>query len=93
MKEVCPMRCDECGKDFRRTRAWQHFCSPKCRNDYHNHETSRALHEAKDEQYRREVLANEARINGFTHIELVANPPPQLTGPFILWLHHDCSPQ
>jgi hypothetical protein len=50
-------------------------------------------HEAKDEQYRREVLANEARINGFTHIELVANPPPQLTGPFILWLHHDCSPQ
>ena len=48
-------------KDFRPARWWQEFCQPKCRNTYHNRETSRALQEAKHEQYRAEVAAHEAR--------------------------------
>ena len=78
------MQCDECGKNFRPARPWQHFCSPRCRNNFHNRETSRALQEAKDEQYRVEVLAHEAQINGYTLLELKANPPAQLTGPKLL---------
>jgi hypothetical protein len=78
------MRCDECGKEFRPATTWQHFCSPDCRNTHNNRKNRRAAEEAKDEQYRAEVLEHEARIGGFTHLELKANPPAQLTGPKLL---------
>ena len=58
------MQCKECGTDFRPAKWWQEFCQPKCRNTYHNRETSRALQEAKHEQYRAEVAAHEARTTG-----------------------------
>jgi hypothetical protein len=51
------MQCDECGRDFRPARDWQHFCSPRCRNAYHNRENSRAAYAA-------EVAKHEARVNG-----------------------------
>jgi len=25
--------CDACGKEYKKTREWQHFCSTKCRRD------------------------------------------------------------
>jgi hypothetical protein len=78
------MRCDECGKEFRSATTWQHFCSPRCRNTHNNRENRRAAEEAKREQYRAEVAAHEALINGYTLLELKANPPPQLTGPKLL---------
>jgi hypothetical protein len=75
------MRCEECGKDFRRATMHQRFCSDDCRYAHHNREKRYAAEDAEREQYRREVLAHEARINGHTLIELVANPPPKLKGP------------
>jgi hypothetical protein len=75
------MRCDECGTPFRPARSWQHFCSPRCRDTYNNRRKRDAAEDAKDEEYRAEVAAHEARINGYTLIEGVANPPPKLKGP------------
>jgi hypothetical protein len=75
------MQCSQCRKEFRRATTHQRFCSDDCRYAHHNRKKKDAADDAKDEQYRREVLAHEARINGFTHIEAVALPPPQLTGP------------
>ncbi len=75
------MRCEECGKDFRRATMHQRFCSDDCRYAHHNREKRFAAKDAKDEQYRREVAEHEARINGYTLIEAVANPPPKLKGP------------
>jgi len=75
------MQCDECGRQFRPARSWQRFCSPHCRDTFNNRRKGYAAEDAKDEQYRREVLAHEARLNGYTLINLVANPPPQLKGP------------
>jgi len=75
------MRCKECGKDFRPATMHQEFCRNDCRYAYHNRKKKFAAQDAEREQYRREVAAHEARINGYTLIELVANPPPQLKGP------------
>ena len=63
------MQCDECGKDFRPKTTWQHFCSPKCRNDHNNREFRRAQQEARREEYAAEVAAHEARMNGHTSEE------------------------
>ena len=30
------INCQHCGKEFIPARHWQSFCTPKCRNDYHN---------------------------------------------------------
>jgi len=75
------MQCDECGRKFRAARSWQRFCSPGCRDTFNNRRKSDAAEDAKREEYRREVAAHEARINGYTLIDLVANPPPKLKGP------------
>jgi hypothetical protein len=75
------MQCDECGRDFRPARWWQHFCSPRCRDTYNNREKRNAAQDAKQEEYRAEVAQHEARINGYTLLELKPNPPPQLKGP------------
>ena len=78
------MRCDECGKEFRPATTWQHFCSPDCRNTHNKRINRREAEEAKREQYLADVAAHEARINGYTLLELKANPPAQLTGPKLL---------
>jgi hypothetical protein len=51
------MQCDECGREFRQARWWQHFCSPHCRDTFNNREKSRAKYEAA-------VEAHEDRMNG-----------------------------
>jgi peptide subunit release factor 1 (eRF1) len=66
------MRCKECGKEFRQSRWWQEFCTPKCRNDFHNHLTSLALHEAKRAEYAAEVAASAG-----AKMEVVALSPTQ----------------
>jgi hypothetical protein len=53
-------------------------------NTYNNRENRRAAEEAKREHYRAEVAAAEARKNGYTLLELKANPPAQLTGPKLI---------
>jgi hypothetical protein len=75
------MRCEECGKEIRRAANHQRFCNDDCRYAYHNRKKRDAAEDANREQYRREVAAHEARLNGYTLIGLVANPPPQLKGP------------
>jgi hypothetical protein len=75
------MQCDECGRQFRPARSWQHFCSPRCRDTYNNRGKKYAAEQAEREQYRAEVAAHEARINGYTQIDLAANEPPKLKGP------------
>jgi len=70
--------------EFRPATTWQHFCSPDCRNTHNNRKNRHEAEEAKREQYRAEVAAHEARINGYTLLELKANPPAQLTGPKLL---------
>jgi hypothetical protein len=75
------MQCRECGKPFHPMKEHQQFCADRCRYRYHNRKKRNAAKDAADEQYRREVLAREAKLNGFTHIEMVAEPPLQLTGP------------
>jgi hypothetical protein len=71
------MQCDECGREFRPARWWQHFCSPHCRDTYHNRRKANAAKNERDERYRCEVLAYEV-LNGTKHLELVANPPPPM---------------
>ena len=79
------MRCEECGKDFRPVpNVAQRFCSDRCRYAHHNRKNRVAAQDAKNEQYRSEVAAHEARINGYTLLELKANPPPQLEGPKLI---------
>jgi hypothetical protein len=68
------MQCKECGKEFRQSRWWQEFCSPKCRNDFHNHETSRALHAARRFEYAADVAAHEANGHAEAKMEIVAMP-------------------
>jgi hypothetical protein len=75
---------EECGKDFRRATMHQRFCSDDCRYAHRNRKNRNAAQETKDEQYRSEVAAHEARINGYTLLELKANPPPQLEGPKLI---------
>jgi hypothetical protein len=75
------MQCDGCGKEFRPARWWQHFCSSRCRATYHNRKHQNGVEAVRDERYRREVAQHDARINGYTLIEAVAEPPPMLTGP------------
>jgi len=58
------MQCDQCGKNFRPKKPWQHFCQPKCRDDFHNAEKKRVAKEAKDDAYADEVAHHEARVNG-----------------------------
>jgi hypothetical protein len=64
---VCPkskvreifMRCEweNCGKEFRPAKPWQRFCSPHCKDAFHNLEKKRdAVRAAED--------AREDRING-----------------------------
>jgi hypothetical protein len=79
------MRCKECGREIRRAADHQRFCSDDCRYAYHNRKKRDAAEDAEREQYRREVAAHEARINGYTLIDLVADPPPKLKGP-TLWV-------
>jgi predicted nucleic acid-binding Zn ribbon protein len=35
-------KCQCCRKAFRATKPWQRFCSPKCRDEWHNDETRKA---------------------------------------------------
>jgi hypothetical protein len=39
------MQCKQCGKEYRRSRWWQEFCSTKCRADFHNHIASEVRRE------------------------------------------------
>ena len=37
------IRCELCAKPFRPNRKWQNFCSPVCRNKWHDDEAARVL--------------------------------------------------
>ncbi len=76
------MKCDECGKEFRPTTAWQRFCSPTCRNAFHNRAWRQAERNASRSVYAAMVAAHETRLYGHAltkqhieRIEPVALPP------------------
>ena len=35
--------CKYCGKEFEKVRKWKEFCSPKCKNNWHNERRNRAM--------------------------------------------------
>jgi predicted nucleic acid-binding Zn ribbon protein len=35
-------KCRACVKTFKAVKPWQRFCSPKCRDEWHNDETRKA---------------------------------------------------
>jgi predicted RNA-binding Zn-ribbon protein involved in translation (DUF1610 family) len=35
-------KCQQCEKAFKPSKTWQRFCSPKCRDEWHNEETRKA---------------------------------------------------
>jgi hypothetical protein len=51
------MKCDWCGREFSPAKPWQHFCNPKCRDDWHNRERKRAAFQTAEDR-------REDRMNG-----------------------------
>lgn len=42
------VKCRWCPTRFQQRRSWQHFCSPKCRNDWHSAMRPEAVMEARE---------------------------------------------
>jgi len=68
--------CDACGKEYEKTREWQHFCSTKCRRDSWKVDK---LNARRLMEFDRRLSRIEAHLGLSIHTPLLSEPSPSKT--------------